>query len=114
METESQAGSTPTGPYVSAAVFAEKILVERDGTKSLIRVIDRVTRATVGPQPPDTMEPFDWQATLFVSLKPGQARGGMSFRIIMEAPSGLTQEVGCGILQLCRRSKPRGRSNVSG
>lgn len=96
METESQAGSRPTGPFIAAAVFAEKVLQERDGTKSLIRVVDRHTRTTVGPQPPDAMEPFDWEATAFISLKPGQARGSTSFRIVMESPNGLSREVGAG------------------
>jgi hypothetical protein len=96
METESQAGSRPTGPFVAAAVFAEKVLQERDGTKSLIRIVDRVTQTAVGAEPPEAMPPLEWQATVFISLKPGQARGGTGFRILMESPDGFSREVAAG------------------
>ena len=48
------------GPYLSAAFFCEKVLVEQDGVKSAIRIVDRVTRTVVHPNPPPEMEPFDY------------------------------------------------------
>lgn len=94
--TEVQAGSKPTGPFVAAAVFAEKVLREADGVKSLIRIVDRVTVSAVGPNPPETLEPFEWESVIFIQLKPGQARGGTSYRILMESPNGLTKEMASG------------------
>jgi len=76
------------GPYLSAAFLCEKVLEERDGVKSAIRIIDRVTRTVVGPSPPDTMEPFDYDATLLVRLKSGWARGSYPLRIRLVKPSG--------------------------
>lgn len=37
------------GPFLSAALLCEKVLVEQDGIKSAIRIIDRVTHAVLGP-----------------------------------------------------------------
>ena len=37
------------GPYLSAALLCEKVLEEKDGVKSAIRIIDRVTRTVTGP-----------------------------------------------------------------
>jgi hypothetical protein len=42
------------------------------------------------------MPPLEWEATAFIQLKPGQARGSTAFRILMEAPSGLTREISAG------------------
>jgi len=61
------------GPFLAAAVICEKILEERDGVKSAIRIVDRVTRTVVGPSPPEEMEPFDWDGALLIKLKSGWA-----------------------------------------
>ena len=49
------------GPYLAVAVFCEKVLVERDGVTSAIRLVDRVNRSAVGPESPEVMEPFDYE-----------------------------------------------------
>ena len=38
-----------TGPYLEAAFFCEKVLQEIDGTKSAIRIVDRINRQIPGP-----------------------------------------------------------------
>lgn len=76
------------GPYLSAAFLCEKVLEERDGMKSAIRIIDRVTRTVIGPSPPETMEPFDYDATLLIKLKSGWARGSFPLKIVLVKPSG--------------------------
>lgn len=76
------------GPYLSAAVLCEKVLEEKDGVKSAIRIIDRVIHTVVGPKPPETMEPFDYEVTLFVRLKSGDQRGPLPLRITLVKPSG--------------------------
>lgn len=78
------------GPYLSAAFLCEKVLEERDGVKSAIRIIDRVTRTAVGPSPPEEMEPFDYEATLLIKLKSGWARGSYPLEIRLVKPSGET------------------------
>ena len=75
------------GPYLSAAIICEKVLVEKDGIKSAIRIIDRVTRQAIGPNPPHEMEPFDYETTLLLRLKSGRARGTYPLEIQLIKPS---------------------------
>lgn len=77
-----------TGPFLSAALVCEKVLEERDGAKSAIRIIDRMIRTAVGPNPPDQMEPFDHEMTLLIRLKSGKARGVYPLRVRLIKPSG--------------------------
>ena len=74
-----------TGPYLEAAFFCEKILQEIDGTKSAIRIVDRVTQNKPGPV---EMQPFEHDLTLFVRFKSGLARGTMTFKLTIIKPSG--------------------------
>ena len=76
------------GPFLSAAFLCDKILIERDGVVSAIRLVDRVNQTVTGPEPSEVMEPFDYQLTLFVSFKAGSTRGPMQLEIRMEKPSG--------------------------
>lgn len=76
------------GPFLSAALICEKVLEEKDGVKSAVRIIDRVTRTVVGPSPPEEMEPFDYEATLLIRLKSGWARGSYPIRVNLVKPSG--------------------------
>lgn len=78
-----------TGPYVNVAVFCEKALQEADGVLSLIRIVDTINVQTVGPDAPDQLpEGMNIDTTLVVVLKPGDAKGNQSLRIILEHPSG--------------------------
>jgi|GEM_PF-434736 len=76
------------GPFLSAAFICEKVLEEKDGVKSAIRIVDRVTRTAVGPSPPQEMEPFDWDGALLLRLKSGWARGSYLVRVNLVKPSG--------------------------
>lgn len=76
------------GPYLSSAVLCEKVLVEQDGVKSAIRIIDRLIRTVSGPEPPEQMEPFDHELTLLVIIKSGWARGAFPFKVVLVKPSG--------------------------
>lgn len=85
METPERANQ---GPFLSAAVICEKVLEEKDGVKSAIRIIDRVTRTAVGPNPPEAMEPFEWGGALLIKLKSGWARGNYHLSVRLSKPSG--------------------------
>ncbi|MBA7596043.1 hypothetical protein ES703_07023 [subsurface metagenome] len=76
------------GPYLLAAFICEKVLEEKDGVKSAIRIIDRVTRTVVDPSPPEKMEPFDHELTLLIKLKSGNARGVYPIQVRLVKPSG--------------------------
>jgi hypothetical protein len=79
-----------TGPYVNVAVFCEKTLQESDGVLSLIRIVDTINVQAVGPSAPDHLpdEGIPLDTTLVIILKPGQAKGNQSLRVVMEHPSG--------------------------
>ena len=76
------------GPYLSAAFLCEKVLIEQDGVKSAIRIIDRVIRTVAGLSPPKQMEPFDYSISMLIKLKAGWARGSYPLRITLVKPSG--------------------------
>lgn len=76
------------GPYLSAAIICEKVLEEKNGVKSAIRIIDRLERAAVGPSPPKEMEAFEHELTLLIRMKSGMARGPYTLEIRLVKPSG--------------------------
>jgi len=78
------------GPFLSAALICDRVLEEKDGTKSAIRIIDRITRTVVDFSPPEEMEPFQWEGTLLIRLKSGWARGSYPLTIKLVKPSGET------------------------
>jgi hypothetical protein len=59
------------GPFVTA-LLCERIMEERDGVKSAIRIIDQLNRQAVGT-PPAKMEPFGYFLGLMIRLKAGAA-----------------------------------------
>jgi hypothetical protein len=78
------------GPWVQTALFCEKVLEDKEGVLSLIRVVDRVNRFAMGPASTGQMEPFDYQLMLVIALKPGEATGSATLEIGMQSPDGLT------------------------
>lgn len=72
------------GPYLQAAFICEKILQERDGVTSAIRIID--THNRVVPGGPAIMEPFDSLLSLLIAFKSGQALGTHTISIIPIRP----------------------------
>jgi hypothetical protein len=76
------------GPYLAAAVLCERVLTEKDGVNSLIRIVDRITHTATGPEPPLTLQPFKHTFWLYVSFKSGSARGVKDLSIRIQKPSG--------------------------
>ncbi len=75
------------GPFLSVACLCEKVLEEKDGVKSAIRIVDRVTRTIAGPTPPEEMLPWQYRLKLLIKLKSGSARGVHNLGIQMIKPS---------------------------
>jgi len=71
------------GPYLVAALFCEKVLLEKDGVSSLIRVVDRWTISGATEQMPLTVI----QAALFLSCKSGMYRGSSEISVTTITPS---------------------------
>jgi hypothetical protein len=82
------AGPFDQGPYLMTATICERVLEERDGIKSAIRMIDRLTRTAVGPSPPEVMEPFEYEFALLIRFKAGAARGPYELMVRLTKPSG--------------------------
>lgn len=81
--------TTENGPHLNACVFCEKVIEDKEGVLSLIRVIDRITQSATGSDVPDDMPPFMLQGLfLVITLKADQARGRYGLKIVPEDPSG--------------------------
>lgn len=76
------------GPFVTAALFCERALEEKDGVVSAIRIVDRVTSHIASEGEQDAPPPLRVSITALISLKPGRAVGRYSIGFRPEAPSG--------------------------
>lgn len=76
------------GPYVAMAVLCERVLEERDGTLSIIRVVDRITQ-TVMAASDAALPPVIVSLSAVVSLKSGSARGSHKLAVRPETPLGV-------------------------
>lgn len=81
---------TRTGPYLQAALLCERVMEEKDGVVSVIRIIDRLMHTAMGLTAPEVMPPLTYAMTALIILKSGTARGTLQVRLDMEEPSGLT------------------------
>ena len=69
--------------------MCEKVLTEQDGVLSVIRIVDRVTVTSAGPDVPDEMPPTQLNLSAVVSFRSGSARGRYTVRLRPEDPSGV-------------------------
>jgi hypothetical protein len=76
------------GPHLAAAIFCERVIEDKDGVLTAIRMVDRITVTATGPAPPPEMPPTVIDLTALISLKSGDARGRYTIRLRGEAPSG--------------------------
>ncbi len=84
------------GPYVAAAFFCEKVLIEQDNTPSIIRIFDklivRLTATQPGAKPPPNLPQMATALTLFLLFRAGKARGRATVNLAIELPSGMRHE----------------------
>ena len=76
------------GPFLQAALFCERLLEEKDNTKSAIRIVDRVNVTNIDPNAPGQMPKFRGNYTLFLAFKNGKAHGDYTISITPKPPSG--------------------------
>lgn len=76
------------GPYLSAAVLCEKVLQEKDGVTSVIRIVDRLILTASGPIPPEQMPAMTVQLTAFVAFKSGLAKGSYTVKLVVKDEQG--------------------------
>ena len=82
--------SLKNGPYLVAALICEKILQEKDGSISVIRIADRVTLNALASHSPETLPPIPVSLAALISFKSGSAKGRHTVKWTTETPSGLT------------------------
>jgi hypothetical protein len=82
--------SQSSGPYLTAACLCERVLEEKDGVLSAIRMVDRIMVQGVAPPgvelPPMPAIPI--QLVVLVSFKNGAARGSRRLSVQPRTPSG--------------------------
>ena len=76
-----------TGPWLIAAVLCERVLQERDGTMSVIRIVDRVTATTQDEKSPEEMPPVPVNLKALITLKSGEAKGNYAVTVQPVFPS---------------------------
>lgn len=76
------------GPYLAMAVLCEKVLQEKDGVLSAIRIVDRIIHTAFGSETPEQMSPVPVNLTALLSFKAGAARGTRTIKWSPQAPSG--------------------------
>jgi hypothetical protein len=76
------------GPFLQMAVFCEKVLHEKDGVLSAIRIIDRVTHSISAETIPDSMPAINFPVTAVICFKSGDATGKYEVKIKTIPPSG--------------------------
>ncbi len=79
-------------PYVTAAMFCEKVLVEKDEVVSVMRMIDNMQYRLEGPGLPENVKAaLNVQA--LISLKAGPVEGEHTVSLVLEKPTGERKEV---------------------
>jgi len=77
------------GPHLLTAVVCERVLVEKDGVKTAVRMVDRFTRTIMSSAPGlDTIPPMTKQLTLLVRFKKGKSGSKHDLKLAMINPDG--------------------------
>jgi len=80
---------TANGPYLNAALLCEKVLQEKDGSISVIRMVDRFTVTVPASTSPESLPPLPLNLTIFLAFKSGSAKGRNTAKLRIEQPSGI-------------------------
>ena len=81
-----------TLPYVTAALLCEKVLEEKNGSISVIRIADRIQYKLPGHGLPDGMKP-GIQLSGFIGIKSGPVTGSHQIKLAVERPNGDRKEI---------------------
>ena len=78
-------------PHLIAALFCEKVLQEKDGSLSIIRIADKLMYELPEGVPEAAPPPFSLAG--LVAVKSGPAKGTFNLRIVVNSPSGKQHEL---------------------
>ena len=100
MTSAEEQASVPNGPFLVAALICERVLLERDGVLSVIRIIDQLTHTIVAAAMPDELPKVPYSFTFLISFKAGRARGRQNVAVTMEDPSGTRRQLFAQSMQM--------------
>ena len=80
-----RAGVLNDGPYLDTACFCEQVVQEKDGTYSIIRLVNRITFWSSDVQPGIKLI---MPLSLFISFKAGNVNGERELFLFQTTPSG--------------------------
>jgi hypothetical protein len=97
MAKSTKPGRKKGGPYLAAAFFCEKTIEDKqDGSLSAIRIIDQMDIVLDQSAPPDVPSETNRIPVLLhvlLSFKTGDSPGHHTLRLILESPSGKSEQV---------------------
>jgi hypothetical protein len=101
------------GPYINAALLCEKVLQERDGVLSFIRVVDRFTLMTVsaGATLPEPLPAPTVTFNIAIVLKSGLYKGTAPIKFVVHSPA--QQKIGESTIDVFFEGDDRGVNLVS-
>lgn len=79
----------PIEPYLKLGAICERVLQEKDGVLSIIRMVDQFTLTVAGKEPPDQLPEGEALLTIVMSWVGGLGRHEAVFNIV--SPSGEAQ-----------------------
>lgn len=88
-KVEENAMTGPVEPYLKVGVICERVLEEKDGVLSLIRLVDKFTIAITGKESPDQLPEGVANLTIVMSWAGGLGRHEATFNIT--SPGGGVQ-----------------------
>ena len=101
------------GPYLNTAILCERVLQEKDGVLSVVRIIDRVTVTAVSTEAPapEMIPPSTLMFSLLIVLKSGVYKGTAEIKLEITSPSG--QKTGFSTIDAFFEGDERGVNLVS-
>ena len=76
------------GPWVGAATFCDRLLLEEEGFYSIIRMVDSVTADPAQPSAAGVPAPMQLDLILFIMLRSGVKPSHSQLRVRRNAPNG--------------------------
>jgi hypothetical protein len=102
----------PTGgPWLTAALLCERVIEDKEGTLTVVRIVDRVISSAIGQGTPEQMPSVPVSVTLLVAFKSGDAHGRSDLRIELEPPTGLRTPI-AQMLSILNEGEDRGSNLV--
>lgn len=91
-------------PYLTAAFLCEKVLQEKDGSVSAIRIVDRMTYRVEGLPTGLDLRPAI-PLSFLIAIKSGPVTGTHTVKLLVEKPNGDRKEVFSHLMEFIGREQ---------